>query len=436
MYPPLLRRVLLPGRCRRLNEKIARYEQPRSRAEIERIQVQRFNEIWAYCLAEVPFYRSWRSEHGLPDRIGKPSDLASFPLLDKEVLISRSDEIFQYGRVTDAYSTGGSTGQPARYPRSAAETTVRYVNNYLGRAWWGVRPFDSQVLLWGHAHLFGLGLRGQVAQIKRRLADRIVNITRCNAYDLTESSLHSYYEALVRRDPILLGGYASAVFRLACHIERRELCLPRRRRLRAVVLCAETVSDADLAMVERVFRAPAVIDYGAAETGLIAMSRHRSKALQILWDSFICLVAEDSLLNITTLDPRIFPLVNYAIGDRVVPDDIEDGNALWLRSVLGREQDLVRIGSTNGVLTLSAIMPVHILKSYRGIIGVQFRQVRPDALEIRLQGDRELDLAHVSDFFIGELRKDHPDVIPTSVTFRQVAEPAKTLAGKHLLFVP
>ena len=46
-------------------------------------------------------------------------------------------------------------------------------------------------------------------------------------------------------------------------------------RLRAVILTAETASDADIAMIERVFGARAVIEYGAAETGLVAMSRER-----------------------------------------------------------------------------------------------------------------------------------------------------------------
>ncbi len=436
MYTDLLRRALFAERRQHLASKIARYEQRLTRAEIEQHQIERFNQTWAYCLAEVPFYRSWRAEYGLPERIRRPADLAAFPPLEKRDLIGRSDEIFQHGAITLAYTTGGSTGQPTRYPRSIAEQPASYANNYLGRSWWGIQPFDPQVLIWGHSHLFGSGLRGRLAQARRRAADRLVNITRVNGYDLSEPSLRSHYTTLRRRNPALLVGYTSAIFKLARYIERNRLDLGGPRRLRAVIVTAESVSDADIMVIERVFKAPAVVEYGAAETGVLAMSRHTTRHLQIIWDSFICLVANDGALHVTTLDQRLFPLINYAIGDTVEAGDIEDGNALWLRSVLGRQQDIVRIATLDrGILDLSAILPVHILKSYPGIIGVQFRQDRPDALRIYLEADHELDVAHVTAFFLGELRKDHPDLDPVAITLEQSAEQARTRAGKHALFV-
>ncbi|TDB77802.1 hypothetical protein [Micromonospora sp. KC723] len=428
-------RVLLANRHRRLARAIARYDECPDRASIERRQVRRFNEIWAYCLAEVPFYRSWRREHRLPERIDRPSALWSFPPLTKEVLIARQDEVFQDGRIVDAYTTGGSTGQPTRYPRGAGEAGDRWVDAYLGRHWAGIRPTDPSLLLWGHAHLFGSGLRGRVAQARRRAADAVMNITRLNAYDLSEPSLRAHHAVLRRQDPVSLEGYTSAVFKLARHIESNRLDLGAPRRLRAVVLCAETASDADVALVERVFRAPAVIEYGSAETGVLAMSRARTRDIRVFWDSFTTLVDDDAELHVTTLGPRLFPLVHYAVGDRVVPSDIVDGNALAFHAVLGRRQDVVRVASARGVLDLSAILPVHILKSYPGIVGVQFRQVRPDDLRIHVEADHQLDLADVTRYFTRELRRDHPEFLASSVSFTQITEPARTTAGKHALFV-
>lgn len=436
MYSALVRGTLLAARHRELARRIALFEEDPSRAEIERFQVRRFNEIWEYCLAEVPFYRSWRREHGLPERICRPADLRDFPLIDKDVLIRRGDEIFQGGRLTDAYSTGGSTGQPTRYPRGPAEATNRWVDNYLGRHWSGIRPLDPQVLLWGHAHLFGSGLSGRLAQGRRRVADRLANITRLNAYDVSEAALHAHYEALRRANPVCLVGYTSAVFKLARHVERNGLRLGDRSRLRAVVLCAETASDADIALVEKVFAAPAVIEYGAAETGVMAMSCGGTRWIRVIWDSHLCLVSASGALTVSSLAPRLFPLINYAIGDRVEPADVVDGNALAFHAVLGRQQDVVRVSSDSGILDLSAILPVHILKSYPGIIGVQFRQEQPGLLRIHLQADRALDLADVTSFFVRELRKDHPGLDPGSVIVDQVAEQATTVAGKHALFLP
>ncbi|MFC4016567.1 phenylacetate--CoA ligase family protein [Micromonospora sp. GCM10011542] len=426
---------LFAERRRRLERKIALYREPLSRAEIERIQVERFNRVWAYCLTRVPFYQSWRKEHGLPTGISRPSDLRHFPTLDKELLISRSAEVFASGSTKRAYSTGGSTGQPTRFPRGRGESTDRWANNYLGRAWRGVRPFEPQILLWGHSHLFGDGIRSRIARLQRDAADRLVNITRLNAYDLSDPALRGHYEAIRSRHPVLLVGYTSAIFKVARFIERNGLDLGDMSQLRAVILTAETASDADIAMIERVFGTQAVIEYGAAETGLVAMSRAQARPIHVIWDSFICLIDEDNSLAVTTLDDRLFPLVNYSIGDRVEPTDAVDGNAFEFRSVLGRRQEIVQVASAHGTLDLSPILPVHILKTHPGIVGVQFRQERPDALHIYLQADHELDLEAVSLYFARELRKDHPDLRADSIAFHQVADQTRTRAGKHALFV-
>ncbi|RZT77488.1 phenylacetate-coenzyme A ligase PaaK-like adenylate-forming protein [Micromonospora violae] len=426
---------LFAERRRRLERKIALYNEPLSRAEIERIQVERFNRIWAYCLTQVPFYRSWRKEHGLPSGISRPSDLHYFPVLDKELLISRSAEVFAQASPKQVYSTGGSTGQPTRFPRGRSESTDRWANNYLGRAWRGIRPFEPQVLLWGHSHLFGDGMASRVARLKRDVADRLVNITRLNAYDLSDPALRGHYEEIRSRQPVMLVGYTSAIFKVARYIERNGLDLGDMSRLRAVILTAETASDADIALIERVFGASAVIEYGAAETGLMAMSRAQARPIQVIWDSYICLVDQDGSLAVTTLDDRLFPLVNYAIGDQIEPTDVVDGNVLKIHSILGRQQEIVQVGSASGILDLSPILPVHILKTLPGIVGVQFRQERPDALHINVQADHELDLEAVHLYFVRELRKDHPDLSADSITFHQVADQTRTRAGKHALFV-
>jgi phenylacetate-coenzyme A ligase PaaK-like adenylate-forming protein len=428
-------RLLFPSRRRELVVKTRLYDEVRHRADIERRQVERFNATWSYCLSDIPFYRSWQREHGLPDRISHPSDLHAFPALDKTTLVERSEEIFQRGAITDAYTTGGSSGEPARYPRGAKDDIAIWSDAYTGRGWWGIRPFDPHVVLWGHSHLFGTGLRGRLAHARRRVADGMLDITRLNAYDLTDDALRADYASLRTSDPVFLVGYTSAVFRLARFIDSNGLTLERPRRLRGVILTAETVSDADIALVERVFEVPAIIEYGAAETGAIAYSRGGSRPLQVLWDSFVCLVDSGGGLRVTTTAQRLFPLVNYAIGDVVQPSDVEGGNALGFDAVLGRAQDVVEVATVTGApLLLSAIMPVHVLKSWAGVTGIQFRQHDGHRTSIFLRADSTLDLDAVSEYFAKELRKDHPDFDRASVSFAQVHDEQKTRAGKHRLF--
>jgi phenylacetate-CoA ligase len=435
MHRAVLCRVLFRDRQAELVAKMRRYESVTDRAEIEQFQTDRFNDVWRYCLDSIPFYRAWREEYDLPTRIDHPSDLNSFPALTKKTLVTRSDEIFQCRAITDAYSTGGSTGEPARYPRGDGDTAPMYANMYLGRSWWGIRPFDPHVFLWGHSHLFGSGIRSRVAHVKRRVSDRALNITRLNAYDLTQRALASHYECFRRSDPVFVLGYASAVFKLARHIERGGLPLGTKDRLRAVILTSETVNDREIDTVARVFNTRVVIEYGAAETGVIACSRGGVRPLQVLWDSFACLPSSAGSVRVTTLGPRLFPLVNYDIGDVVEASDVEGGNALAFEAVLGRKQDVVTVTTREGEpLVLSAIMPVHILKNYEGILAVQFLQHDNSRVSVFLQADRRLDLKDVAAFFAREVRKDHAGFDSRSVDFQQVFDEQKTLAGKHLLF--
>jgi phenylacetate-CoA ligase len=205
-------------------------------------------------------------------------------------------------------------------------------------------------------------------------------------------------------------------------------------RLRGVVLTSETVSDADIDAVERVFRAPAIIEYGAAETGVIAYSRDKTRPLQVFWDTFICLRDAVGIVSLTTITPRLFPLVNYQIGDVVGGCDVADGSVLTFDSVLGRRQDVIKVAAIDGrELVLSAILPVHILKGYGGVRSVAFEQ-HDASVSVFVETDGALDTDDIASYFAHELRKDHPDFDPHSVRLLQTYEQQKTPAGKHRLF--
>lgn len=385
----------------------------------------------------MPFYRAWAREHALPVRVNSIAELQAFPVLTKAILVSRSDEVFQDGSITEAYSTGGTSGTPARYPRGPQDALSFYANTYAGRRWWGIHPFDSYLHIWGHAHLFGgNGVKGRIQKMKRSAQDYLANAKRVDAYDMTKAALRGHYNTLIRSNPVYVAGYTSAVFKLARYIEKHSLDVSMLSKLRAVVVTAETVTRADTDVMQRVFGVPVVIEYGSAETGVIATSRGGSWPLQVLWQSFIVAVGGDGEMTVTTLNKRLFPLINYAIGDRADGGDVVAGNALTLGAVIGRSKDVVVVGtSRNEALELSAILPVHILKSISGIIAVQMRQENERKLRVFLTADHELSMAQVAETFAGNISMDHPDFDASSVIFEQVAEPLLTKAGKQALFV-
>ena len=315
---------------------------------IEAVQVARFNAIWSRCLAEVPFYRAWAREHELPPRIARTDQLLDFPTLTKRVIVERSDEIFRHGQLRHAVSTGGSTGVPARFPLDAAGSDNNWAALYLARGWWGIAPFDRQLLLWGHSHLFGTGWQRSIASARRRLADRLIGATRLNAYDMTPAAIARYAAVMSRLRPDFVIGYTSAVFRLARHLERAEDWTPSPAP-KGVILTSETATPADIAVVGRVFAAPVILEYGLAEMGVVAYSRPGDdpRHLHLLWADHIA-VNDHGAIRVTTISNRIFPLVNYDTGDHTRPADRPRRTVLSFAGIVGRTQDVVSIRTRAG----------------------------------------------------------------------------------------
>lgn len=433
MRPELLRRVMFRDRQRWLAHKVALYAANPSQDQITAHQAERFNARWRECQSH-PFYRRWAKEHDLPQSIEHPGDLRSWPLLTKETVVQHAEEIFSDGD-RSAYSTGGSTGRPVNYPRGKSDVGPIYGNMYACRSWWGVRPFDPQIMLWGHAHLFGKGIGGHARVLQRRVADRVLNMSRLDAYDMRSAALEADAKHIVRNDPSFIYGYTTAMFKVAQRI--RDLYPGYEpRKLRAVSVTAETVTDADLETIATAFKCPVTIEYGTAETGVIAGSRHETRHIQVLWDGHIARADDSGQLVLSTLDPRRFPLINYAVEDIVEPLEEVDGNCFAFRRVLGRQKDVLTLSTAAGEqIEVSAIMPVHILKTFPGITGVQFSRVPPSSAVVHVEVDGTLDIGQLAAYFRAQFARDFPEVdTDECFTFELSQSTDLTVAGKHRLF--
>jgi len=427
-----LRKYVLRRRLRLLQARQDRYRDVADAQARVDWQLRRFNAVWAYCRQAVPFYREWCQRHRLPERIDVPGDLDHFPALTKPVLQEHEDLVFAQPEIRGSISTGGSTGQPTRFPLGEGESDEQYATMYLGRSWWGIAPLDPMIAFWGHSHLFGSGLRGRINELKRNLYDRVLNIRRLDAYDMTPETIARYAQELRRRDPVFLQGYTSCLYKLAKYMDEHGLDLGRARRLKAAIATAETVSDADIDLVREALGIPLVIEYGMAETGVLAYSRDRPRNMEVFWDACLARQASDGVLHVSTIGPRLFPLINYRTDDRADVSTAHDGSVLALSAVVGRSRDLLSVRTAHGGrLELSGILFVHVLKSYPGLYSIQFEQ-RPDAaVRIFVVGDRALDLAGLKAHFLAEIGKDHPDIDGAAIDLVQVPRAELTVAGKE-----
>lgn len=415
-----------------LLEKKYRYESRISDEQIYNYQLKKFNDIWFRTKLNNHFYSFWAKKHNLPDQIIDLDELAKFPILTKEDIQNNSDLIFKDLNNFNTISTGGSSGQPTKFPTTVHEKNLEYANAYLGRSWWNISPLDETVLFWGHSHLFGTGVKGVFNNHKRKFLDYLLNTSRFNAYDMTANNLQKYFYLLLNKNPRVIIGYSSLLFKLSKFILENNLQIGDKSNLQCVIVTSETVYDQDISLIETVFKVPVVIEYGMAEAGVIAYSKKNTRTIPLFWDSFIGLISKDKL-TITTLNNRIFPLINYNTDDSVAVSRFYKNTVLEISEISGRSQVLVSLMTNEGgVIYLSGILIVHILKSYPGIYSIHFENGPLNHVVIYFTSDLIVETNKIKKYFLGEIRKDHPNIDSSSIDFVQTYVEKRTLAGKSI----
>jgi phenylacetate-CoA ligase len=426
MINHIFKNLFFKKRLKILDRKKKLYQISRSIDEIHQYQIDHFNKIWHKTINEIPFYQHWKKKYDLPNFIKNLDELKYFPTLEKKHIQENEDLIFLSSKNYTSISTGGSTGKPIRLPVSKIESLNSYANQYLGRSWWGIKPLDKIIFCWGHSHLFGSGIHGKINQYKRLLYDFIINTKRLNAYDMSLGSIDKYCQIIKKSNPVMIIGYTSSIYRIAKYIDENDFSIKNNSDLKAVVVTSETVTNYDINLIEKIFNTPCVIEYGMAETGVIAYSsKENSENMELFWDTFIGVKDDKNVLNITTINERIFPLINYKTDDLIESND--NHSILKIKKILGRKNDFLKIKIKNNIIESHSEFFTHILKSIKNIENFKIIQKKNLDIEIEYVSINNFD---VSEIFFNEISKEFNGVDKNTFIFRRVKDIQKTIAGK------
>jgi phenylacetate-CoA ligase len=378
----LLKQTIFKNRLKLLKKKKRLYSSIIKKKDIYNYQLNKFNLIWHNAYNIIPFYKMWKEKYNLPNEIDSLDELKNFPILTKKDIQQNYDLIFKHLKDYSIVSTGGSTGEPTRFPTSKSEMQEIYASTYVARSWWGIEPLDNILMFWGHSHLFGRGIKGQINQCKRILADWFINTKRLNAYDMSVDTLKNYYKIVKNSNPKAILGYTSAIYRLAKHIYENELDIGNKQNLKCVIVTSETVTKTDIDLIEKVFKVPCVIEYGMVEAGVIAYS-YPKENIKILWDNFIVYSKENELI-ITTIYNKLFPLINYKTGDYI---EKNEGFIFEFNQIDGRRNDEILLKAKDDFIEVHSEFFTHILKNIDDII--DFRVVQKIDLTIEIWVDNK-----------------------------------------------
>ena len=318
-----------------------------SAEQLAALQWERLQAILHCAYAHVPFYRQRFDAQGLkPTDIKTPADMGQLSITEKSDLRTQYTTLINptFGDRTSQYGSSGSTGEPVLL-RQATQALASYSAAQLrGRAWHGLEPGTPEGKVWGTP------LTGS-ARLIVPLRNRALNRVQLSAFHTTDHSMRRAFDRMKRHKVQYLYGYASSTYDFSRFLAACDIA-PNALEPRVVITTSDMLLDDQKDFLESYWHCPAVKEYGAGESGIIAFEcEHRN--LHIAQENvFLELVDQDGLplsegrgeVVVTPLRNFAMPLLRYRLHDVA---ELKDGTCpcgrklQLLANIHGRDSDIV-----------------------------------------------------------------------------------------------
>ncbi len=318
--------------------------------DLAAVQLARLNEVWADAVENVPFYRWWKEEHHLPDRIESLEDYAKWPVLRKSDLQAHEELTKRKtARSFHLSVTGGATGEPLRFGTFPEQGRRVNASMLMARAGLGFFPGDRVFLFWGHRHFYGHGVKSKVKFFFRRCKDFLNNTYRADACDLSMGYLGKMLRKLRRYQPEVIIAYSASLLALVRFGKERgvKLDLPR---LKCVICTAGPLLREEREEVRAYLGAAVFMEYGAMDAGQMAYMAKDGRYHVFQHYRMLHTVNDGTgeLALVTSLAGDYLPFFRYQIGDYLKGCKFtSDGRVLSFEEVYGRGSDVVTL--PNGI---------------------------------------------------------------------------------------
>lgn len=392
--------------------------------DISTYQIERFNEVWQDAYQNIEFYRQWKNNNRLPDKISSLDELSSWPILSKKEIMESPSLIMRQTPPNSYVITSGSTGVPLKIPSWGNNETKE--NAWIGRAANGLKPGEKTFLIWGHHHLRGAGFARIKNNIVRAIKDYILGYKRVSAYDTSVRAMKKTFVKYQKFKPVFVVSYSSSM--LAFVRSNKDQVNIHRPQL---VLCtAGPLSDKEKDEIRTFFKCPLCMEYGSVECGVMAYSLDNCHHYNTFWNAHLIQGLCDEhggIKNIVTnLSLKYFPLIRYDIGDYLDIDETENLNSiLKINSIVGRPTDIVTLD--NGT-SFFAMLIEACVEHLDGLVAHQL-VVEGTKLEILLVALKKLDESDIMSVR-EKLYVVVPDVKCCDLRITQVDELLKNDGGK------
>ena len=161
---------------------------------------RRVSDLVRHAAREVPHWRDvFAGLPFAPQDVSGAGDLACLPTMDKPLIREHLERLVATswsGRVFKL-ETGGSSGEPLIFYTDRVREASQLAVKARFRAWWGIRPGDRQVDLWGSP------IELDAREGFREWKDRLLGYRILSAFELSDENMAGFRRVIQHNEQLL-----------------------------------------------------------------------------------------------------------------------------------------------------------------------------------------------------------------------------------------
>jgi phenylacetate-CoA ligase len=405
-----------------------------STEDLYRFGDERARSLAIHAAENVPYYRKLFNSLNIdPTSMTLSEDWNRLPILEKDTLRAKYNDLISetaHSKKARPNNSGGSTGKPVSFLSDLRLYEIMAANMRLIFSWAGWRPGDMVLHLWGGGDK-KLPLAFWV-HIKALLNGYLV----LPVYSYDENFFMRWWEVLKKYEPTIIYAYPSVAADFSRWLEGRGY---QPKSVKGVFCSAEVLFPNHRNVIERVFNCKVFNQYGSRETPCVACECPEGNMhlfLDLNRVEFLDQPENPSgpkRIIVTPYENYAQPLLRYDLGDFGAPKEgmCPCGRGFPLMEMnLGRENDHVR--ALDGRIIYPSFL-IHLLDGKKWIRRFQFRQVKPDGLELVMEADSLPDIQEHVNRLASEMLPHLQAKMGAGIKLNIRAVPfiERTSAGKH-----
>ncbi|MBN1588450.1 MAG: hypothetical protein JW888_02955, partial [Pirellulales bacterium] len=234
------------------------------RERLEQLQLQKLQDLVGKAYRHTSYWRSVMDESGFsPADVRSLADLRRFPLLDKETVRARREQMLWRGnrRRLTLVRTSGSTNEALQFYTDSHREAHINAARIRGHRWIGVNRGEREMYFWGSP--VELSKQDRI----KRIRDFFINDGLTNGFKLKPELVKPYFDYWMRWRPKCIFGYPNSLVLMVLMAEPQNLDLKalRDRGLKSICTTSEILAASDRQLIAEAFGVPVYDSYGLRE---------------------------------------------------------------------------------------------------------------------------------------------------------------------------